>query len=114
VVPKWCQNACGSGDASSYADQIRRVKVRGGGVPYVPGNGVPPHEELIVALADHVALEEAIYHAYSQTRLESPNLRLGELPISLQMGPEPPGTSTKILLRWWSARPSLGRGRIPS
>jgi hypothetical protein len=53
---RWCQNARGLGDASSFANQIRRVKFRGGGVPNVLGMGVPPHEEVIVALLGHVAL----------------------------------------------------------
>jgi hypothetical protein len=37
-------------------------------------------------LLGHVALEEPIHHAYSQTWFESPNLRPGELPYLLAVG----------------------------
>src|SRR5215212_1515526 len=70
----------GLGVAGTIAAQIRRVKVRGGDVPYVLGMGVPPLKDVEVALLVHVALEEPIHNAYPQTRLEGFHLRLGELP----------------------------------
>jgi hypothetical protein len=76
----------GLGYAGSYADQISRVKVRGGDVPFVLGMEMPPYEEVIVALLGHVALEEPIHYAYSQTRLESVQLRLRKLPHLFVVG----------------------------
>jgi hypothetical protein len=48
--------------------------------------GVPPHKEVTVDLLGHVALQEPIHHAYSQTRLKSPYLRLGELSYLFVVG----------------------------
>jgi hypothetical protein len=76
----------GLGDASSFADHIRRAKGPGSDVPSVLGLGVPPHEEVIVDLLGHVVHQEPIHHAYSQTRLKSPYLRLGELSYLFVVG----------------------------
>ena len=66
----------GLGVASSFANQIRRVNVRGGDFSYTLGMGVPSHEEVEVTRLVHVALEEAIHHAFPQTRFEGPHLCL--------------------------------------
>ena len=55
----------GLGVAGTIAAQIRRVKVRGGDVPYVLGMGVPPLKDVEVALLGEVAVEEPIDHACS-------------------------------------------------
>jgi hypothetical protein len=76
----------GLGVAGTIAAQIRRVKVRGGDVPYVLGMGVPSLKDVEVALLVHVALEESIHNADPQTRLEGFHLRLGELPYLFVVG----------------------------
>jgi hypothetical protein len=53
------------------------------------GMGVPPLKNVEVALLGQVALEEAIDHAYPQTRFEGPHIRLGELPYLLAVGARP-------------------------
>jgi hypothetical protein len=59
----------------SFANQIRRVKVRRSEAPYVLGVGVCRHEKVEVTLLGQVAFEKPIHQAYPQTRFESAYLR---------------------------------------
>src|SRR5215208_5971111 len=73
----------------AFADQIRRVKVCGSNVPYVIWYGRLLSRMSRLPCFCQVALEEAIDHAYPQTRFERPQIRLGELPYLLALGARP-------------------------
>jgi hypothetical protein len=78
------------------------------------GMGVPPLKNVEVALLGQVALEEAIDHAYPQTRFEGPHIRLGELPYLLAVGARPSRHFFKDLAVTAFGQVLLRQGEHPS